>query len=91
MTNLFIDDKAIDFIKDYMGREDADALRIFVGGGGCCKWLEIAAVRKALAGDVTYNEGGLTLHVDKALVAGTSTIKITFDEQQKELLIDLLE
>jgi hypothetical protein len=40
------------------------------------------------AGDVTYERGGVTIHVDKALVKGASSIEIGFDEK-RGLLINL--
>ncbi len=90
MSKLFIDDKAIEFMKKAMADENAKAMRIFMSGGGCCKRFEIAQVKKALALDVTYTQSGITVHVEKALVENTSAIEITFDEH-KGLLINLYE
>ena len=86
--NFIIDDKAIGYMQQHLKNESAKAMRIFIGGGGCCARLEIAPVEKALVGDVTYERGGVTMHVDKALVEGTSSIEIGFDEK-RGLLIDL--
>lgn len=90
MRDIVIDDEAVRVMRDYMDRENADALRVFIGGGGCCRWLEVAGVRGALAGDVTYEARGMTLHVDRALVEAASVMKISFDEQ-KGLLVDLID
>ncbi len=87
MSKLFIDDKAIEFIKDFLVTEKSDAIRIFVSGGGCCKRFEIMPVKKALAGDVTYRHGGIIVHVDKELSASAGCIDIRFEEQ-RGLVID---
>ena len=86
MNDLIIGDKAIGYIQQHL--RDAKAMRIFIGGGGCCTRLEITPVEKALVGDVTYERGGVTIHVDKALVEGAASIEIEFDEK-RGLLIDL--
>ncbi len=86
MSKLFIDDKAIEFMKKILETEKSDAVRIFVSGGGCCKRFEIKPVKKALAGDVTYRHGGIIVHVDKEL-AGKGSIDIRFEEQ-KGLIIN---
>ncbi len=88
MNDLIIGDKAIGYIQQHLRDENAKAMRIFIGGGGCCSRLEITPVQKALAGDVTYERGGVTIHVDKALVEGASSIEIGFDEK-RGLLINL--
>ena len=88
MNDLIIGDKAIGYIQQHLRDENAKAMRIFIGGGGCCARLEITPVEKALAGDVTYERGGVTIHVDKALVEGAFSIEIGFDEK-RGLLIDL--
>ena len=86
--NFIIDDKAIEYIQQHLRDESAKAMRIFIGGGGCCARLEITPVEKALAGDVTYERNGVTIHVDKAIIEGASSIKIGFDEK-RGLLINL--
>ncbi len=88
MNDLIIGDKAIGYIQQHLRDENAKAMRIFIGGGGCCARLEIAPVEKALVDDVTYERGGVTIHMDKALVEGASSIEIGFDEK-RGLLIDL--
>ena len=87
MSKLFIDDKAIEFMKKALAKENAQAMRIFISGGGCCKQFEIAPVKKALKGDVTYTQGGVKVHIEKELVSSTVSIGIKFDEQ-KGLIID---
>ncbi|MDO9517702.1 MAG: hypothetical protein Q7J10_06585 [Methanosarcinaceae archaeon] len=86
--DLRIDDKAIAHLQQRLIDENANAMRIFVSGGGCCSRIEITPVENALAGDVTYERGGVAIHVDKALFEGTSSISIEFDEK-KGLLINL--
>ncbi len=81
MSKLFIDDRAIEFIKKALEDEKSDAIRIFVSGGGCCKRFEIMPVKKSLAGDVTYRFGGIIVHIDKEL-AGTGSIDIRFEEKK---------
>lgn len=88
MNDLIIGDKAIGYIQQHLRDANAKAMRIFIGGGGCCTRLEITPVEKALVGDVTYERGGVTIHVDKALVEGAASIEIGFDEK-RGLLIDL--
>ncbi len=87
MSKLFIDDRAMEFIKDALAKENADAMRIFISGGGCCKQFEITPVKKALAGDVTFRQGDFTVHIEKELVDNAKAIKIGFDKQ-KGLIID---
>ncbi|MGP8320771.1 MAG: hypothetical protein ACT6FE_00385 [Methanosarcinaceae archaeon] len=86
MSDLIIDDKAIKHIQQHLKDVNAKAMRIFVGGGGCCSRLEITPVEKALAGDTTYEKSGVTIHLDRALVEGTSSIEIGFDEKRGLLL-----
>lgn len=88
MSNFYIDENAITYIRDYLIDENVKAMRVFIGGGGCCSRLEITPVDKALAGDVTYERNGVTIHVDKAIIEGASSIEIGFDEE-KGLLINL--
>lgn len=87
MNKLFVDDKAMEFMREALARENTGAMRIFIGGGGCCKSFEIAPVKKALAGDITFRQGGIIIYVEKVLADNTSVIEIKFDEQ-KGLLID---
>lgn len=46
MSRFIIDDKAVEFIKETLKKEDAQAVRIFISGGGCCRRLEIIPVKK---------------------------------------------
>jgi Fe-S cluster assembly iron-binding protein IscA len=88
MSKLFIDDRAIEFIKKALAKENAPAMRIFISGGGCCKQFEMAPVKKALAGDVTFTQDWLTVHIEKGLADNTEYIGIKFDEQ-RGLLVEL--
>ncbi len=88
MSKLFIDDRAIKFIKKALAKENAPAMRIFISGGGCCKQFEMAPVKKALAGDVTFTRGGITVYIEKGLADNTEYIGIKFDEQ-RGLLVEL--
>lgn len=88
MTELLIDDNAIELIKKELANENAFAMRIFIGGGGCCKRFEMIPVKKALTGDVAFMQGGLRIFVEKEIVENTSAIGIKYDEH-KGLLIDL--
>ena len=87
MSKLFIDDRAIEFMKNALAKEKAQAMRLFISGGGCCKQFELTLVKKALAGDVTFRQGDVTIHIEKELVDNTGAIRIGFDEQ-KGLIID---
>ncbi len=87
MNKLFIDDRAIVFIKDELAKESASAIRIFTGGGGCCSRFQLAPVKKALTGDLTHSKGGITVHIEKEIAENTALIRIKFDEQ-KGLLIE---
>ena len=87
MDKLSIDDKAIEFIKKALEKEKAPAMRLFISGGGCCKLFEIAPVRKALAGDITYVQCGVTMYVEKQIADNAGSIEIKFDEK-KGLSID---
>lgn len=84
-----IDDRSVEYMKELIESEGKKDMRIFIGGGGCCKRLEMAPVEKALAGDLTYERGGIALHVEKNLVNENSKIEIKFDEKDG-LLIDLM-
>lgn len=86
MSKLIIDNRAIEFIKQALAKEDAKAIRIFTSGGGCCKQFEISPVEKALAGDVSYDQGGITVYVEKDIVDNTSSIEIKFDENRGLLI-----
>lgn len=88
MTELLIDDAAIEIIKKELQKGDALAMRIFIGGGGCCKHFELIPVKKALAGDVTFITGDMQIFVEKEITQNSSTIKIKNDEH-KGLLIEL--
>ena len=88
MTDLFIDDTAIEIIKKELQKDDAFAMRIFIGGGGCCKHFEMIPVKKALTGDVIFIRGDLRIFVEKEIAQNSSIIEIKNDEH-KGLLIDL--
>lgn len=88
MTELFIDDPSLKLLRKELLKENAFAIRIFIGGGGCCTRLELIPVKKALAGDITFMIGGLRILVEKEIVENTSGILIKYDEH-KGLLIDL--
>lgn len=88
MTDLMIDDNAIEIIKKELRKDNAFAMRLFIGGGGCCKHFEIIPVKKALTGDVIFIRGGLKIFVEKELAETTSMIEIMKDEH-KGLIIDL--
>ena len=87
MNNLFIDDRAIEFMKKAIETEKASAMRIFTSGGGCCKHFEIKPVNKALKGDVEFKEGGITVYVEKVIADNTEIVSIYFNEK-KGLLIE---
>ncbi len=87
VTKLFIDGKAIEFMKKTLENEKSDAIRIFTGGGGCCKRFEIIPVKKPLSGDVAFVQEGFTVYVEKELVEDVSSINIRF-EGQEGLIID---
>jgi Fe-S cluster assembly iron-binding protein IscA len=82
MTDLLIDDTAIEIIKKELQKDNAFAMRIFIGGGGCCKHFEIIPVKKALAGDVAFIRRGLNILVEKELALNTSKIEIKNDEHK---------
>jgi Fe-S cluster assembly iron-binding protein IscA len=88
MTELLIDDTAIEIIKKELQKDDAFAMRIFIGGGGCCKHFEIIPVKKALTGDVSFILRGLNILIEKELAQNSSKIEIKNDEH-KGLLINL--
>lgn len=88
MGKLFIDDNALEFIKKELAAENASAMRIFTSGG-CCARFEITPVKKALTGDIVYNQGGINVYIEKELAENTSAIGIKFDEK-KGLIIELL-
>jgi Fe-S cluster assembly iron-binding protein IscA len=86
MNKLFIDDRAIEFITKALAKENSSAMRLFISGGGCCKQIEITPVNKALAGDVTSDQEGIVVHIEKQIADNTDSIEILFDEK-KGLLI----
>ena len=86
MNNLFIDDRAIEFMKKAIETEKASAMRIFTSGGGCCKHFEIKPVNKALKGDFEFMEGGITVYVEKAIADNTGTVSINFNEKKGHLI-----
>ena len=86
--SLFIDDNALALIKKELLKENAPAMRIFTRGG-CCDRFELMPVKKPLAGDVTFMQGGIKVYVEKELAQSASIIDIKFDEQ-KGLIIELL-
>jgi Fe-S cluster assembly iron-binding protein IscA len=88
MTNFLMDDPAIELLRKELIKEKAFAMRIFIGGGGCCKRFELIPVKKALAGDITFMKGGVRILVEKEIAENTSGIRIKYDEH-KGLLIDL--
>lgn len=88
MTELLIDDNAIELLKNELIKENAFGMRIFIGGGGCCKRFEIIPVKKALADDITFMRDGIRILVEKEIAENTSGIQIKYDEH-KGLLIDL--
>lgn len=87
MNNLFIDNSAIEFMKKALESEKAPAMRIFMGGGGCCKRFELTPVNKPLAGDITFRRGGITFNIQKEIAENAVSLWIRFDEQ-KGLLIE---
>jgi Fe-S cluster assembly iron-binding protein IscA len=86
MNRFFIDDKAIEFLRKALEKEKSPEMRVFISGGGCCKQLEITPVKKALAGDVTCDEKGIKVNIEKQIADNTDSIEILFDEK-KGLLI----
>lgn len=88
MSKLIMEGNAIQLIKKELAKENAPAMRIFTSGG-CCSRFEIAPVKKALSGDVTFMQGGIKIYIEKELAENTSAIDIKFDEQ-KGLIIELL-
>ncbi len=85
---LSIDKNALLLIKKELAAENAPAMRIFTSGG-CCSRFEITPVKKALAGDVIYNQGGIDIYIEKELDENASAINIKFDER-KGLIIELI-
>jgi len=88
MTTLFLDDSTIELIRKELIKENAFAMRIFIGGGGCCKHFEIIPVKKALTGDITFMQDGIRILVEKEIAENTTGIQVKFDEH-KGLLINL--
>lgn len=89
LCEFSIDERSVEYMKELIESEGEKDMRIFIGGGGCCKRLEMAPVDHALAGDVTYERGKIAIHVEKSLVDENSKIEIRFDEKDG-LLIDLI-
>ena len=87
MNNLFIDARAIEFMKKVIESESASAMRIFTSGGGCCKQFELTPIEKALTGDVTFWQDGIAVHIEKEIAQNTGSIWIKFDEH-KGLIIE---
>lgn len=50
MIELLIDDTALELIRKELIKENAFAMRIFIGGGGCCKHFEIILLKKRFPG-----------------------------------------
>jgi uroporphyrinogen-III synthase len=88
MSDLFIEDDAVQVIKDELAKAEKKAVRIFISGGGCCPRLEIRPMDGALSGDVTYHKNGITFHIEKELVLHSSSINVRFNEK-RGLLIHL--
>ncbi|MCX9014996.1 MAG: hypothetical protein OIN89_09445 [Candidatus Methanoperedens sp.] len=86
MSKLIMDNGAIEFIKNALGKENAKAMRIFTSGGGCCKQFEMSPVEKPLAGDVSHHTGGITVYVEKEIADNTSSVEIKFDENRGLLI-----
>ena len=86
MNKLFIDDKAIQFMINAQAKDKAPAMRLFISGGGCCKQFEINSVKKALAGDVTYTQGGITLHIEKEIADNSNSIEIILNEKKRLII-----
>jgi uroporphyrinogen-III synthase len=87
-SDLFIEDDAVQVIKDELAKTEKKAVRIFISGGGCCPRLEIRPMDGALSGDVTYHKNGITFHIEKELVLHSSSINVRFNEK-RGLLIHL--
>ncbi len=84
---IWIDKKAIELIKVHLKRENAPAMRVFIAGGGCCKRPEVMAIKKALAGDVSFEQDGIKIFVEKGIAENSSAIDIKFEEE-KGLIIE---
>ena len=90
MNEFHIDNRSLQIIKEELAEENADAVRIYMVGGGCCQRFEMALVHTAPDGDVQCKMGGVTFYVEKNLADTTSAIHIRFDKR-RGLLIDLSE
>jgi uroporphyrinogen-III synthase len=88
MSDLYIEDNAVQVIKDELAKAEKKAVRIFISGGGCCPRLEIRPMDGALSGDVTYHKNGITFYIEKDLVLHSSSINVRFNEK-RGLLIHL--
>jgi Fe-S cluster assembly iron-binding protein IscA len=89
MNRFFIDHNALELIKKELAKENAHAMRIFTGGG-CCSRFEIAPVKKALAGDVAFTQGGIKVYMEEELAESAPAIEIKLDGK-KGLIIELRE
>jgi Fe-S cluster assembly iron-binding protein IscA len=89
MTKLTVDDKAIEFIKAELEKEQSPAVRLSVTGGGCCQHLGITTVEKEIARDVKHIEKGVTFHVEKYLDDNASSIEIHLDDERKMLMVNM--
>lgn len=85
---LSIDNNALLLIKKELAAENAPAMRIFTSGG-CCSRFEITPVKKGLASDVIYSQGGIKIYIEKELDENASVIEMKFDEK-KGLIIELI-
>ena len=90
MSGLFIGRQALYVLKEKLAKENAEAVRIFTAGGGCCGRFEICPVQKPLTNDAIYIKGGVTVYIERDIVDSTSAISIRFDEH-KGLLIHFIE
>jgi Fe-S cluster assembly iron-binding protein IscA len=86
MNKLFIDHKAIEFIKNTLAKNGAPSMRLFISGGGCCKQFEINSVKKAFAGDITCMQSGITLHIEKEIADNSTSIEIMLDEKKRLII-----
>jgi Fe-S cluster assembly iron-binding protein IscA len=82
MNKLLIDDRAIEFMKNTLVKDRAPSMRLFISGGGCCKRFEINSVKKALAGDLTCMQSGITLYIEKEIADSSNSIEIILDEKK---------
>ena len=81
MKKLFIENKAIEFIKKALVNEKAKDVRLFISGGGCCKQFELTPVNRSLTGDVTCVQDGIKVHIEKVIIDNTEKISIKYHER----------